>query len=116
MRDRDEPTDLGLGFLPWNLDWRRRGRRCPKSFSLRGRSPEALSRSQCDLVVLESACQIRSGVQWLELLLHRLNPLSQLREGRDVEDVVRGLLLGVLLPGDEDRRAESRGPPSASPS
>jgi hypothetical protein len=55
-------------------------------------------------------------VQWLELLLHRLNPLSQLREGRDVEDVVRGLLLGVLLPGDEDRRAESRGPPSASPS
>jgi hypothetical protein len=65
-------------------------------------------------VVLESAYQIGSGVQRLDLLLLRLNPSSQLREGRDVEDVVRGLLLGVLLPGDEDRQAESRGPPSAS--
>jgi hypothetical protein len=116
MRDRDELTDLGLGFLPWNLDRRRRGRKCPRSFSHRGRSPEAISRSQRDLVVLESACQIKSDVQWLELLLQRLNPSSQLREGRDVEDVVRDLLLGVLLPGDKDRRAESRGPPSASPS
>jgi hypothetical protein len=66
-------------------------------------------------VVLESTYQIGSGVQCLDLLLLRLNPLSQLREGRDVEDVVCNLLLGVL-PGDEDRRAESRAPLSASPS
>jgi hypothetical protein len=66
-------------------------------------------------VVLESAYQIGSGVQWLDLLLLRLNPSSQLRKGQDVEDVVRDLLLGVLLPGDEDRRAESRGPPRVPP-
>jgi hypothetical protein len=38
-------------------------------------------------VVLESAYQIGSGVQWLDLLLLRLNPSRQQGEELDVEDV-----------------------------
>jgi hypothetical protein len=91
---KDQPTGLGLGFT-LERDWRRRGRRCPGSVSHRGRSPEALSRSQCDLVVLESAYQIGSGVQWLELLLLGPSPSRQQAEERDVED------------GDEQRQFPS---------
>jgi hypothetical protein len=54
-------------------------------------------------VVLESAYQIRSGVQWLDPLLQRQDPSRQREGERDVEDEERSFLLELLLAGDGDR-------------
>jgi hypothetical protein len=54
---------------------------------------------QCDLVVLQSAYQIGSGVQWLDPLLHRQDPSKQRGEVVEDEDEQHEFLLVQLLAG-----------------